>query len=239
MSGGRTGRRRRATTTRTWASASTARTATPRRATTRPSRRCATSRASAAIRWCSSARPSSRAAAVRELSRGDRTRQSRKAEPPPDPPYPSLFTRFFRLLSKARPTQRDRRQHAVGNLRPCLGAGGPAERAIAVRDVDAMHRLPQRRRHRPAVRHDRARARQQAGQHLALRHLAHVAEGPCRTRSDLLRAARERDRDLPSGILADDRGHLPRLPCGARPAPVRQRSPRRDRHAASRSRATI
>ena len=25
--------------------------------------------------------------------------------------------------------ERDRRQHAVGNLRPCLGAGGPAERA--------------------------------------------------------------------------------------------------------------
>ena len=43
-------------------------------------------------------------AAVRELSRGDRTRRSPTAAPPPDPPYSSLFTRLFRLLSKARPT---------------------------------------------------------------------------------------------------------------------------------------
>ena len=126
--------------------------------------------------------------------------------------------------------ERHRRQHAIGNLRPCLGAGGLAECAIANGDVDAMHRLSQRRRHRPAIRHDRARAGQQDGERLALWDLAHVAEGPCRTRSDLLRAARERGRDLPSGIPAGDRGHLPRLPCGAGPAPVRHRSPRRDRH---------
>ena len=87
---------------------------------------------------------------------------------------------------------------AAGDLRQRLAEAGRADRRKPVRHLGSMPRLPQRGRHRPAIRHDAAGPGRKADQHLALWHLARLADGPCRARSDLLRAARERDRHLPS-----------------------------------------
>ena len=101
-----------------------------------------------------------------------------------------------------------------------------------VRHLGSMPRLPQRGRHRPAIRHDAARPGRKADQHLALRHVARLADGACRARSDLLRPARERDRHIPSGAgeQDDDRGHVPWLPRHHGPAPARDRHQGEDRH---------
>ena len=134
------------------------------------------------------------------------------------------------LLDLGRPAgPRHHRRDAPGDLRQRLGQGRPADHRQPVRHVGPMPRLPQRGRHRPAVRHDAAGHRRQAHQHLALRHLARLAHGARGPRSDLLRPARERDADVPPDRLAHGAGHLPRLSRHPRPAPVRDRPPRRDR----------
>ena len=98
------------------------------------------------------------------------------------------------------PQRADIDRDAAGDLRQRLGEAGRADRGEPVRHLGPMPRLPQRRRHRPAIRHDAAGSGRKADQHLALRHLARLADGACGARSDLLRAARERDRDLPPGV---------------------------------------
>ena len=77
---------------------------------------------------------------------------------------------------------------------------GDADRREPVHHLGPMPRLPQRGRHRPAIRHDAAGSGRKADQHLALRHVARLADGACGARPDLLRAARERDRDVPQGV---------------------------------------
>ena len=125
--------------------------------------------------------------------------------------------------------------------RPTTMSGVPARRTAPGERTSSPRisasAATMRRRHRPAIRHDRAGARTASCQHLALWHLARLADGAGGTRSDLLRPAGERDRNLPPRIGADRGGHLPRLSRHRRPAPVRHRSLRRRPAAARRSRA--
>ncbi len=116
-----------ATTIRSWASASTAPTATPRRRTTTPSRRSRTSRASAASRWSSSARTSS---SIRH-GRACRSRIAQaeaKAAPQARrrPLQPGLHQDVL-LAAGGRAGSRADRQDALGDLRPCLGEAGAAD----------------------------------------------------------------------------------------------------------------
>ena len=129
------------------------------------------------------------------------------------------------------------RAHALRDLRQCLGEGRPPHRRQSIPDLGPVPRLPQRRRHRSAVRHDRAGTGRQARQQLALRHLEGLADGPRRPRPVLFRPARERDRNLPSNGVGANRGHLLRLPRHSGPAPSRHRSPASPLAAAARSRA--
>ena len=86
-----------------------------------------------------------------------------------------------------------------------------------------MRRLPQRRRHRPAIRYDAARHGDAPAQHLALRHLARNADGARRPRSDILCSALERNADLPSRRFAAGAGYLSRLPRHSGATAVRHR----------------
>ena len=70
-------------------------------------------------------------------------------------------------------------------------------------------------------------ARGRAPEPVAVRHLAVVTDGAGRAGSHLLRPARERDRELSRQCRRHGRDHLSRLPWHPRPAPVRDRPPRR------------
>ena len=117
------------------------------------------------------------------------------------------------------------RAHAVRDLRQCLGQGRTADRREPVPDVGPVPRLPQRRRHRAAVRHDPAGPRRQAHQQFAVRHVERLADGTGGPRSVLFRPARERDRNVPSNGICEDRRYLPRLSRRPRSASSRDRSP--------------
>ena len=125
--GGRTGRRRRATTIPTWATACTAPTVTHRRATTHTFASLRNIKGERGDPLVFLSQTFVTAPLFESFHEAIAQGASPKTEPPPEPPYPSLFTRFFRLAEQGAADQRDRRQHAVGNLRPCLGAR-PARR---------------------------------------------------------------------------------------------------------------
>ena len=148
---------------------------------------------------------------------------------------PALQSGLPRCLSRIRPAARahirrgQERDDAVadeaGDLRQRLAEARRTDRREPVRHLGSVPRLPQRGRHRLAIRHDAARTGRKADQHLALRHVARLADGACRARPDLFRAARERDRHLPSGEgeQGQDREHVFGLSRHHGPAPARDR----------------
>ena len=101
-----------------------------------------------------------------------------------------------------------------------------------------MPRLPQRRRDRASVRHDRAGPTAKLLNLSPYCHLAHFADGPAgRDPVFFAQLASETETFHPESS-AHHPGHLPRLPRRAGPAPDADRPPRRDRRTASRSGAT-
>ena len=216
----------RRTATPTWASGSTAPTATPRPATTTPSPACATSRGCPACRWssCSQHFFNPAPAPNHHILVGFTGDDPRRIGEPFDLPNPAL-PRPPAGAAPGRGGLGEGLPPAVGDLRQRLAGGRHADRGRAVRHLRPVHRLPRRRQHRPPVRHDGAQPgrRLDAAQPLPLRHLAHLADGPRRARPDLLRPARQRDPDLPPRAVAGDPEHLPGLPRHPRPAPVRHR----------------
>ena len=130
----------------------------------------------------------------------------------------------LRAYTQTMPSYDSVSQDAVGDLRQHMGGRRRRRRGGHIRHVEPVPRLPRCRQHRAAVRHDQAEpAWRQPPQPVALRDVADVADGAGRPRPDLLRAARQRDAELPSRRARHGAGYLPRLPRHRRPAPVPHR----------------
>ena len=128
-------------------------------------------------------------------------------------------------------------QDAVGDLRQRLGeAPATPTAAEPVRHLRPMPRLPQRRRHRPAIRHDASPGRTNKLINISPYGTWRGSPMGLAGRDPIFFAqlASETETFHPDAA-ADDRGHLPRLSRHPGPAPVRDRPPRCEPARANRS----
>ena len=221
------GARRRAPT-RAWASASTAPTATPRRKDN-SDLRVAEEHQGRARRAAGLPepellpRPVVAEPAERASSRpAPRTPQSAGN----DPDYNPAFTRIFYGRAAGR---RIARRSSRCRPRPTTTSGPkPGEPTAASQFITSDQCLGCHSAGGTGLQYDMTQPGPdgQADQHLALRHVARLADGAGGARPDLLRAARERDRDVPPGARAD----RSRTPASAATASMGQRQ-HGDRHA--------